>query len=89
MRPVSPIVDSDGLLDPVDPIPLIFNFNNGDVVTDGDVNAGDYLVVMRAVLGLTPVTNDMLAHTDLYPDGAPNGLITIQDLILLQQFLLM
>ena len=77
--------DGDGLLDPVDPIPLVFNFNDGDVVTDGDINAGDFLVVMRAVLGLTPVTNDMLAHTDLYPDGAPDGLITIQDLILLQQ----
>ncbi len=89
LNPASVDTDGDGLLDPVDPIPLIFNFADGDVVTDGVVNAGDYLVVMRTVLGLTLVTNDMLAHADLYPDGVPDGLITIQDLILLQQLLLM
>ena len=85
LNPASEDTDGDGLLDPVDPVPLLFNFNDGDVVTDSDVNAGDYLVVMRAVLGLAPVSNDMLAHADLYPNGAPDGLITIQDLILLQK----
>jgi hypothetical protein len=64
---------------------LVINFNDGDVVTDGEVNAGDYLMVMRAVIRLIPVTDDMLAHSDLYPDG----LITIQDLILLLQLLFM
>jgi DNA-binding beta-propeller fold protein YncE len=89
LNPASDDTDGDGLLDPVDPVPLVFNFNDGDAVTDGDVNAGDYLVVLRAVLGLTPVTNNILAHADLYPDGAPDGLITIQDLILLMQLSLM
>lgn len=46
-------------------------------------------MVMRAVIGLIPVTDNMLAHSDLYPDGTPDGLITIQDLILLQQLLFM
>jgi hypothetical protein len=46
-------------------------------------------MVMRAVIGLTPVTDNMLAHSDLYPDGTPDGLITIQDLILLQRLLFM
>jgi hypothetical protein len=87
LDPASDDTDGDGLLDPVDPIPLLFNFNDGDVATDGDVNAGDYLVILRAILGLTPVTNNMLAHNDLYPTGAPDGIITIQDLILLQQLL--
>jgi hypothetical protein len=89
LDPASDDTDGDGLLDPVDPIPLLFNFNDGDIVTDGDVNAGDYLIAMRVVLGLTPVTNDMLAHIDLYPDSAPDGLITIQDLILLLQLFFM
>ena len=81
--------DGDGLPDASDPIPLVINFNDGDVVTDGEVNAGDYLMVMRAVIGLIPVTDNMLAHSDLYPDGTPDGLITLQDLILLQQLLFM
>lgn len=89
LNPASDDTDSDGLPDPVDPIPLVFNYNDGDVVTDSNVNAGDYLVVMRTVLGLTPVTDHMLAHADLYPDGTPDGLITIQDLILLLQFSLL
>jgi YVTN family beta-propeller protein len=89
LNPNEEDTDFDGLLDQVDPAPLLFNFNDGDVVTDGDVNAGDYLVVMRAVLGLTPVTDDMLAHADLYPQGAPDGLITLQDLVLLLQLSLM
>ena len=89
LNPGSEDTDDDGLFDAVDPVPLLFNFNDGDVVTDSDVNAGDYLVVMRAVLGLTPVTNDMLAHADLYPNGAPDGLITMQDLILLLQLSLL
>ena len=87
LNPALDDTDGDGLLDAVDPIPLLFNFNDGDVVTDGDVNTGDYLVVTRVVLGLTPVTNDILAHADLYPDGAPDGQVTIQDLILLLQLL--
>ncbi|MDH3921933.1 MAG: hypothetical protein OES28_03835, partial [Desulfobulbaceae bacterium] len=88
LNPNEQDTDFDGLLDQVDPVPLLFNFNDGDVVTDGDVNAGDYLVVMRAVLGLTPVTDDMLTHADLYPQGTPDGSITLQDLVLLLQLLL-
>jgi len=88
LNPNAEDTDLDGLLDQVDPVPLLFNFNDGDVVTDGDVNAGDYLVVMRAVLGLTPVTDDMLTHADLYPQGTPDGSITLQDLVLLLQLLL-
>jgi hypothetical protein len=88
LNPASSDTDGDGLSDARDPIPLLINFNDGDVVTDGEVNVGDYLMVMRAVIGLTPVTDNMLAHSDLYPDGTPDGLIT-QDRILLQQLLFM
>ena len=64
LNPASSDTDGDGLSDASDPIPLVINFNDGDVVTDGEVNAGDYLMVMRAVIGLTPVTDNMLAHSD-------------------------
>jgi hypothetical protein len=80
--------DTDGLLDGVDPIPLDFNFADGDVAPlgapDGQVNAGDYVVALRIVLGILTATPTELAHGDLYPPGAPDGQINIQDLILMQ-----
>ena len=82
----------DGLPDGSDPVPLVFNFNDGDVAPpgnlDGVVNAADLLVVMRAVLGLTVVDDLLLGHADLYPGGAPDGVIDLRDLILLTQLTL-
>ncbi len=75
-----------------DPIPLTFNFNDGDVAPpsalDGSVNSADYLLVLRAVLKLIPVDNQMLAHADLYPAGAPDGIIDLRDLLLELKLLL-
>ncbi len=94
LNPASADTDGDGLLDPVDPIPLAFNFNDGDVAPlppgtlDNAVNAGDLWVLTRAVLGLIPVDNHLLQHGDLYPSGAPDGVINIQDLILITQMAL-
>jgi hypothetical protein len=43
---------------------------------------------MQLVLGIKQVTNLELAHADLYPDGAPDGVITLSDyLLLLQRFM--
>ena len=40
------------------------------------------------VLGIKPATNLELAHADLYPVGAPDGLITLSDyILLLKQFI--
>jgi lysophospholipase L1-like esterase len=89
--PLLPDTDTDGLADGNDPIPLDFNFADGDLAPlgapDGQVNAGDYLLALRITLGLLTVTSPQLAHGDLYPPGAPDGVINIQDLILLQQLL--
>ncbi|MDH3981206.1 MAG: thrombospondin type 3 repeat-containing protein [Gammaproteobacteria bacterium] len=91
LNPAAADTDGDGLDDASDPIPLVFNFNDGDVAPlppgtlDGMVTAGDYLVLSRAVLGLIPTDNHLLAHGDLYPVGAPDGVINLQDLILLLQ----
>ncbi len=80
--------DGDGLLDGVDPIPLNFNLADGDLAPlgapDGLVNAGDYVVALRIVLGEITPTALELAHADLYPPGAPDGQINLQDLMLLQ-----
>jgi hypothetical protein len=93
LNPLSDDTDGDGLLDPTDPIPLDFNFNDGDVAPpgalDGIVNAADMLVVTRAVLGLIPVDNSLLSHADLYPAGTPDGNIDLRDLLLVMKLALM
>lgn len=50
---------------------------------DGLINAADYLLLQRIVLGDLGITNLELSHGDLYPPGSPDGLINVQDMILL------
>ena len=50
---------------------------------DGLINAADYLLLQRIVLGDLAITNLELSHGDLYPPGSPDGLINTQDMILL------
>jgi hypothetical protein len=87
--PLSADTDADGITDPNDPIPLDFNFADGDLAPSGTpdsiINVADLLIAQQIVLGLLAPTSQELAHGDLYPPGAPDGLINIQDLILLQQ----
>lgn len=85
LNPLLADTDGDELSDAVDPIPLDFNFGDGDVVTDGVINAGDYIVMVRLVLGLLQPDNTDLAHADLYPADYPDGIINIQDLLVFQQ----
>ncbi len=95
LNPASSDSDNDGLPDASDPIPLVFNFNDGDVaplppgILDNMVTAGDYLVVSRAVLGLIAIDDHLLAHADLFPDGAPDGNIDLRDLIELLKLVFM
>lgn len=89
INPLSVDTDGDGVNDNLDPIPLAFNFNDGDVAPlnspDGIVNAADYLVQTQVALGLIPISDVLLAHGDLYPQGAPDGEIGVPDLILLMR----
>lgn len=89
--PLSPDPDQDGILDNEDPIPLDFNFADGDIAPlgapDGSLNAADLLIAQRIALGSIIPTSLELAHGDLYPPGAPDGKINVQDLILIQQML--
>jgi len=63
----------------------------GSIVTDGDVNgsgginAGDILLMQRHVLGIIVLDADSITRGDLYPAGSGDGMINIQDLILLQK----
>jgi hypothetical protein len=86
--PNKPDTDADGLNDNVDPIPLLYNFADGDVVTNGSVDAGDLLYTMQIVVGLREETDHARAHVDLYPPGAPDAAIDLRDYVLLLQLLL-
>jgi hypothetical protein len=63
----------------MDPLPLNYNFDDGDVAPwgkpDGIVNAADMLVFTQFILGLKTPTADDLAHGDLHPAGMPDGII--------------
>jgi len=89
LNPLTEDTDGDGHADAADPIPLVFNNDDGDVAPlgspDGHVNAGDYLVMIRIVLGLVTPGDTELAHGDLYPSGAPDGEINLSDLLQLLQ----
>jgi len=66
-------------------------FADGDLAPlgnpDGVVNAADYLVAQRIVLGQLTATPLELAHGDLYPVGAPDGVIDMSDLLLILQII--
>ena len=89
LNPLSRDTDFDGYFDDVDPIPLTYNFADGDLAPlgspDGVVNAADYLIATRISLGMVNPTLLELSHGDVYPVGTPDGVINIQDMLLLQQ----
>ena len=91
MNPLSQNTDNDAYLDGVDPIPVSFNFEDGDVAPYGSpnatVDAGDLMIGMQLVLGIKATTDLERAHMDLYPAGAPDGEITLSDYILLQKLI--
>jgi len=82
------INDGDEINNGSDPLDILSwpNFADGDVAPlgapDGLVNAADYLIAQRIVLGEISATSLELAHGDLYPVGSPDGVINTSDLIL-------
>jgi len=91
-NPFNSDTDGDGYLDGVDPVPLHFNYADGNVAPwgaiDADVNSADLLVCLQFVLGLKTPTDEDLAHGDLYPIGSPDGEIGLPDYIQLQKLIL-
>ncbi|MEN8207273.1 MAG: hypothetical protein ABFS24_14890 [Pseudomonadota bacterium] len=91
-NPLMADTDNDLLDDGVDPLPLLFNYGDGDLAPlgspDGVVNAADLLIAVQIVIGRIPASDLELQHGDLYPQGAPDGIIDLSDLVLLQQAVL-
>jgi subtilisin family serine protease len=84
--------DGDSINDNLDPIPVDFNFNNGDLAPwnapDGNINAADTLIATSLALGIRAPGTAQLQHGDVYPPGAPDGEINTQDLLLIMQMVL-
>ena len=91
LNPLSTDSDNDLILDNLDPIPLTFNFNDGDLAPlgnpDGIINAADFAIAVRIILGKAESGELELSHADVYPQGAPDGLINTSDLILIKQLI--
>lgn len=70
------------------------NVYPGSIVTDGDVNgngainAGDLVLMQRHVMGISALDTDSITRGDLYPAGTGDGVLTVQDLLLLQKLVL-
>jgi hypothetical protein len=58
---------------------------DGDVNDDGMVNLGDLIIIFRVVLGSMIPSGNEPARADLYPQGSPDGIISLSDLILLHK----
>lgn len=87
LNPLSPDTDADGFSDASDPIPFNYNYSDGDMAPwgapNGVIDAADYMVLQKIVLGEAAASVSQLAHGDLYPAGVPDGAIDMSDLIIL------
>jgi subtilisin family serine protease len=92
LNPLSSDTDGDSFADNSDPIPLDFNYSDGDVAPlgspDGIVNVADYVIFQRILQqNLMPSVNE-ITHGDIYPVGAPDGVIDLSDYLQLKNMLL-
>jgi len=87
LNPLAADTDGDGIPDNQDPEPLLGAIA-GDIAPlgspDGLVNAADFLVCLRVVLGIIDPPYTDIQNADLYPAGSPDSIIDLSDLILLQ-----
>lgn len=89
LDPLSADTDQDGIADGSDPIPLTWNYADGDVgplgSPDGKLDQADLVVMEQIMTGRIPVGVNELSHADLYPPGVPDGVIDLSDLVLLRK----
>lgn len=92
LNPLLIDTDNDGIADNRDPVPLAFNFNDGDLAPlnspDGIINLADLLIASQIAFNQIPAATIHLVHGDVYPPGAPDGVINIQDLMIIMNMLL-
>jgi len=74
--------ESDRILDGAGRFPLTVNAADGDLARE---ETRGVMIAQQIVLGVSTAAELQLLHGDLYPPGAPDGEITLQDLILLMQ----
>jgi len=60
---------------------------DGDINDDGLVNVADFLLATQHINQLRVLTALEIARGDLYPAGAPDGVLNLSDLILLQKII--
>ena len=77
--------DGDGIIDADDPLPFDFNYQDGDINNSSTVDAGDIAVTTQIVLGMRDPDTAHYQHLDVYPPGAPDGIINMPDLLLVIQ----
>jgi len=92
LNPLSNDTDSDGFLDAADPLPIVYNYMDGDLAPlgnpDGIVNLADYVIAKRILNGDILPTDIELSHGDLYPQVLPDGKFTTSDMLIIYQRLL-
>lgn len=89
LNPISSDTDGDGFNDGLDPLPLLFHFLDGDIAPhgepDGVINAADFTLALRLLLGDIPLSEQELIHGDLYPSTYPDGIFNLSDVLLIYQ----
>ena len=92
LNPRNVDTDQDGIGDNSDPLPLYYNYADGDIAPlnslDGKVNISDLVLMRKIIFNQVAPTSEQLSHADLYPPGAPDGVIDLSDLVLLQKRIL-
>ena len=92
LNPLSNDTDNDGFLDADDPLPIAFNFKDGDLAPlgspDGVINIADYVIARRILSGELLSTELELVHGDVFPANLPDGQITTSDVLLIYQQIL-
>jgi hypothetical protein len=84
-NPLDPDTDGDTFQDDADPLPLDYNYQDGDLDESGTVDVADALIAQRIATGLIPPTTLYLQHGDVTPLGAPDGIIDISDALIVMR----
>jgi hypothetical protein len=74
--------DGDGIINADDPLPLDYNYQDGNMNNSPGVDAGDVVIIERIVLGMLVPGVAHYQHFDVYPQGVPDGIINMSDLLL-------
>jgi len=80
--------DTDGVLDLAAYQAYTSVPQDGNANGDSELNVADLLLLQRHVLGQIVLPDIQKARVDLYPSAAPDGILNIQDMILMHRLLM-